>query len=220
LGIGLAAILWYIAYFRTYWGAVLALWCFLVFFHRRYDFSWKTIPYVIVILLALSVFTTNFKGFYITDLRFDVNVNREGSSDAATMILPGVIATNTIMDVVNITKGYVMIAFPVYLFKTLNPLHAFFAIYGTMLTLAMLRAGKLLCKAVVSREARIYKYLFLFWFSYTIIQGAFEPDYGSFMKHQSVLFPIVSVILWKWSTLSAKSCKQRQYSENKYYHCG
>ena len=195
-----AAILAYALVLRPYWGLVLVFWAVLLVLQRKPGiFNWKIIPCIVVSIYLVSLAVFHFRGFYLSDLRFDINVNREGSDDAKTIVSNLFIAENSFYDTLNIIWGYLTLSFPLYLIPILGVQHVLFGFFGTFLTVCVFRAGALLWRVPPSDEILRLRYVFLLWLAFSLVQGAFEPDYGSCLKHQAAFFPAVASLLWVWS---------------------
>lgn len=133
------------------------------------------------IYIVQLISTTNYNS--IINARYNVNVNREFSLDAITIIndLMGK-NTNFAIFVLNYLINFVRILFPVELImKGIQYIpFIFYQLYITFI----------LFKSSVKLSEKNIMWLITF-ISFIMISVIFEPDFGSFIRHESALFLII-----------------------------
>ena len=77
---------------------------------------------------------------------------------------------------------------PVELIK-LGPKYAVYTLYQVMITIILIKSLKNINKISDSRKIALYVYM-----SFLMGSAAFEPDFGSWIRHEAVLFPIFIII--------------------------
>ena len=183
--------LWYRIYFIMI--PVLAVTSFLVF---RLKIRKKIITSIFVSLIAAIFMSFSYavvSGEYMSDsTREELNEKRKGRQDSQTLILSPVKTNSTIGEAVGIIYGYVTVNLP---FESLikfyyKPQVILFSIWQILLFYV------LIIKFNKAREASISAYderlwLFHVVFSYFVIQGIFEPDLGSSIRHKFGVLPII-----------------------------
>ncbi len=183
--------LWYRIYFIMI--PVLAVTSFLVF---RLKIQKKILTSIFVSLLAAIFMSLSYavvSGEYMSEsTREELNEKRKGRQDSQTLILSPVKTNSPIGEAVGIMYGYVTVNLP---FESLikfyyKPQVILFAIWQILLFYV------LIVKFNKAREASTSAYderlwLFHIVFSYFVIQGVFEPDLGSSIRHKFGVLPII-----------------------------
>ena len=183
--------LWYRIYFIMI--PVLAVTSFLVF---RLKIRKKIITSIFVSLIAaifMSVSYAVVSGEYMSEsTREELNEKRKGRQDSQTLILSPVKTNNAIGEAVGIMYGYVTVNLP---FQSLikfyyKPQVILFSIWQILLFYVLIiKFNKAREESTSAYDERLW--LFHIVFSYFVIQGVFEPDLGSSIRHKFGVLPII-----------------------------
>ena len=183
--------LWYRIYFIMI--PVLAVTSFMVF---RLKIRKKIIVSIFVSVLAaifMSVSYAIVSGEYMSEsTREELNEKRKGRQDSQTLILSPVKTNNAIGEAVGIMYGYVTVNLP---FESLikfyyKPQVILFSIWQILLFYVLIiKFNKARKESTSVYDERLW--LFHIVFSYFVIQGVFEPDLGSSIRHKFGVLPII-----------------------------
>ena len=183
--------LWYRIYFIMI--PVLAVTSFMVF---RLKIRKKIIVSIFVSVLAaifMSVSYAVVSGEYMSEsTREELNEKRKGRQDSQTLILSPVKTNSPIGEAVGIMYGYVTVSLP---FESLikfyyKPQVILFSIWQILLFYVLIiKFNKASKESTSVYDERLW--LFHIVFSYFVIQGVFEPDLGSSIRHKFGVLPII-----------------------------
>ena len=192
-----------IAYFlRVYFLLTAIIFCvvyktFLDSFNQKKKRFWRNIIIIFSIGL-LSLYFIKIYMPYIYDILFqtrnELNQYRIGSEDANTIIVniiedDGTIITFTLNFIINIFR----IMFPVSVIRQGMSQFLFF-LYQIILSGKLLILFNNFSKEEQSEDAFISLSMLL---AYFIVAVLFEPDYGSVIRHEMAMFPIMYIGLIK-----------------------
>ncbi|WP_281231278.1 hypothetical protein [Flavobacterium gelatinilyticum] len=175
---------------------VIAGGMYLISFINFKNKTLTTIFYGLLIAFFLSLSYGVLKGKYFSEMsREVVNKERIGSADANSMITPPLKPDTWYGEAVAIFYGFFTVNLPVNGLKhILSPQIILFVLWQLLLFYILLvRFAKCL------KEREYYKYeLFIFFilFSFFIVQGVFEPDLGSAIRHKIGIFPLIYFTLY------------------------
>ncbi len=186
------------ALYRPYFALipVIAGGMYLISFINSKNKTITTIFYGLLIAFFLSLSHGVLKGKYFSEVsREVVNKERIGSPDANSMITPPLKPDTWYGEAVAIFYGFFTVNIPVNGLKhILSPQIVLFIIWQLLLFYILLvRFSKCL------KQRQYYKYeLFIFFvlFSFFIVQGVFEPDLGSAIRHKIGIFPLIYFALY------------------------
>lgn len=163
------------------------------------NFKNKTITvifYGLLIAVFLSLSYGIVKGEHFSEMSRElVNKDRMGSADANSMIVSPVKPDTWYGETIAVFYGFFTVNVPVNGLKHIfSPQIILFIIWQLLLFYILLvRFSKCL------KERKDYKYelLILFIiFSFFIVQGVFEPDLGSAVRHKIGIFPLIYFALY------------------------
>lgn len=187
----------YSIFFRVYWVIVLYLSVlFFLVFNKGIDISKKSflkigkvtsscLLYIGIFVLFLAV--TLIMNRFITDARTMVNIDRINSPDALTIVQNAFMNTNFMTDMLNWIIGWIILLFPFNLFLVSGISSLFFIIWNIINVLIFII---ILNKIRRQKIRNIQMSWAIAWvISFSMVQGMFEPDYGSFFKHEIVILP-------------------------------
>ena len=200
---------------RTIIYTVLLLLVFGVFFRPYYllipvigggmylvslvSFKSKTITtlfYGLLIAVFLSFSHGILKGKYLSEIsREVVNNERIGSADANSIIISPVQTDTWYGETIGIFYGFFTVNIPINGLKhLLSPQIIIFIIWQLLLFYILLvRFAKCLAdRKIYSKELLIL----LIIFSFFIVQGVFEPDLGTAVRHKMGVFPLIYFALY------------------------
>jgi hypothetical protein len=192
----------YTAFFRQYWaicffyfaGVLLALRMHIAN-HGRLALCLLLAAYAAPFVLAGAL------GFEpLTEARVTVNVDRVDSPDARSAFNNTFENTGVATDIANAAIAWPYMNVPVALLAKTEPHYVFFAAFQ-LCSLWFFTAG---CAAFV-RDARrigqtgsVYLRCAAFVIAYSWTQAIFEPDFGSFLRHEVVLMiPMLIVAFYR-----------------------
>ena len=183
--------LWYRIYFIMI--PVLAVVSFLVF---RLKIRKKIITSIFVSVLAAIFMSLSYaviSGEYMSEsTREELNEKRKGRQDSQTIILSPIKTNSAVGEAVGITYGYVTVNLP---FESLikfyyKPQVILFSIWQILLFYVLIiKFNKAKEASNSAYDERLW--LFHIVFSYFVIQGVFEPDLGSSIRHKFGVLPII-----------------------------
>lgn len=200
----------YALFFRIYWFLALA---YFLSLYLIWKLSARTSYKILFFILALiAIFYANhiFTGQYLSDARFNINITRGGSldPDAVTLIDNIVINSSILSDLANTIIAWIMLLFPFYLFRIAGFHHIVFAIWEMVNVIVFVRIVQALAqsdksdrknKAQSARWSDPRVRTAIFWcIAFSLTQASFEPDFGSFARHQIILLPLFFFALLMW----------------------
>ena len=192
--------------FRTYYGLIAILFVLLITLFRVYgmgrDVEANKKLLCIVVLVLVTVFFVMFFTFHfaetyydkIASVRISTNDTRIDSEDAVTMInnlfRPEEVTESPLILYVNYLINAIRMLFPFELLIK-GVMYIPFCIYQLFTTCYMIRA---LAKAIVTGNWELCFFLavYLAYFSVSVM---FEPDFGSWVRHEASAFPIMIHLL-------------------------
>ncbi|RKR10213.1 hypothetical protein C8C83_1886 [Flavobacterium sp. 90] len=163
------------------------------------DFKNKTLMtifYGLLIAFFLSLSYGILKGEYFSEMsREVVNKTRIGSADANSIIIPPIKPDTWYGEIIAIFYGFFTVNVPINGLKhLLSPQIIVFIIWQLLLFYILLVRFS---KCLKDREKYRYELFILFIiFSFFIIQGVFEPDLGSAIRHKTGIFPLIYFALY------------------------
>ena len=151
----------------------------------------------LTILFLSFIYKLTNGDFFSEMTREELNRNRllAGDSNADTMIVSPIPITNLFAEAFSILYGFITVNFPInglrFFYK---PQVLAFIVWQILISgIVILRFGKLL-----SSYPKYKKELWLmsFLLAYFIIQGNFEPDLGSAVRHKIGILPIIYYLFY------------------------
>lgn len=155
-----------------------------------------TIFYGLIMAIFLSLSYGLLKGQYFSESSRElVNMDRMISSDANSMIASPIKPDTWYGETIGIIYGFVSVNIPVNGLKHLfSPQIIAFVIWQLLLFYILLvRFSRCL------KDRETYKrelWILLILFSYFIVQGVFEPDLGTAIRHKIGVFPLIYYALY------------------------
>jgi hypothetical protein len=189
----------YAALFRTYWVVIVALWLVLVVGWRA-GLRWPVrLLLIVAALVPLSLASQQFMGLWLSDGRTITVEGRDIAADSATIFFNVLANTSPLTDIVNTLAGWMTLVFPLYLLTLGAAQHVAFALFQFVNTLLFIRVAAAQPPAVPRtlsspREWRIAT-ASAWCVAYTVVLGMLEPDFGSFVKHETNLLPMLLYLL-------------------------
>lgn len=197
-GAAMLVALAYAAVFRTYWVLIVALWLTLLI-GWRIGISWP----LRLLLVALAIYLLSgvsdiVMGHWLSDGRAIFVENRDLDADSATVIFNPLENTSQATDLANTAMGWLTLILPFYMFQLGATQHVAFALFQllntTLFALAARRAGGRSGARAPDADAWRYAAATSWCIAFTIVQGMFEPDFGSFLKHETTLIPMLTYV--------------------------
>jgi hypothetical protein len=198
---GLAFLL-YAAFFRQYWAI-----CFFYFIAALAALRLQIARHgVLALAIALTAYVLPFVGAAaagyepLTDARTSVNADRVDSPDARSAFNNTFENSGAVTDIENAALAWPYINIPVVLASKASPQYVMFAILQ-LCTLWFFAAG---CASFLKDARRIgyagstYLRCCAFVIAYSLTQAIFEPDFGSFLRHEVILMvPMLIVAFYR-----------------------
>ncbi|WP_343696167.1 hypothetical protein [Flavobacterium sp.] len=186
------------ALYRPYFALIpiIAYGMYLISFINFKNKVLTTIFYGLIIAFFLSLSYGIIKGQYFSEIsREVVNNTRIGAADANSMIVPPVKPDTWYGEAIAVVYGFFTVNLPVNGLKHLfSPQILVFVIWQLFLSYILLVR---FAKCLKQRETYKYELFALFiLLSFFIIQGIFEPDLGSAVKHKTGIFPLIYFALY------------------------
>jgi hypothetical protein len=197
-------VVFYAFAFRSYWFLVLAVFfitrLFLVLNPKR------LLAFIPIFFIVFAIVYLRISGQNISAIRESVNLVR-GVGEAQTMIVPYIIGESALLQGLNNLVTFLFLVVPIPLFLILKP---FYIILGTLITMFFYYFLSFYWK---NRNDKEYRNIFSFIFSQILVLSLFEPDYGSFVRHISPLFPFIFVCIVKFKhDLHVSKRVKKQYT--------
>jgi hypothetical protein len=192
----------YTAFFRQYWAI-----CFFYFacglLALRLHVANRGRLALCLLLVAYAApfaLASAFDVEPLTEARMSVNVERVDSPDARSAFNNTFENTGFATDLANATLAWPYMNLPVALLGRTSPHYVFFAAFQ-LCSLWFFVAG---CAAFL-RDARrlgrtgsVYSRCTAFVVAYSLTQAIFEPDFGSFLRHEVVfMIPMLIVVFYR-----------------------
>lgn len=185
-------------FFRQYF-ILVALLTVSIFLINKINFQNKklsvfTLGIFISILISLSY--GSVKGQFMSQSsREAVNDFRKGHEGTNSMIISPVDTSKWYGEAFGIVYGFFSVNLPINGFKhVLKPQILIFIIWQILLFWILIKKyDKVLKKGT---HDNIELWMFNMLFSYFIIQGVFEPDLGSAIRHKIGVFPLIYIVLY------------------------
>lgn len=155
-----------------------------------------TIFYGVLIVLFLSLSYGAVEGHYFSESsREVVNNSRLGSADANSSIVSPIKPDTWYGETVGIVYGFFSVNIPVNGLKHIfSPQIIVFVIWQLFLFYILLVRFS---RCIAAREKYRYElWILLILFSFFIVQGVFEPDLGSAVRHKMGVFPLIYYALY------------------------
>jgi hypothetical protein len=169
---------------------------YLVSFINFKNKTITTIFYGLLIAVFLSLSYGVLKGKYFSEIsREIVNSTRLSSADANSMIVPPVKPDTWYGEIISVFYGFFTVNIPVNGLKHIfSPQIIVFIIWQLLLFYILLVRFS---KCLKERKKYQNELLILFIiFSFFIVQGVFEPDLGSAVRHKIGIFPLIYFALY------------------------
>ncbi len=185
--------------FRSYWAVIVVLFIVLVV-GWRIGLGWLArLALVAVAIVPLSLASEAFMGFWLSDGRTVVVEAREGDPESATLFFNPWPNTSPATDLANTIAGWLTLMLPFYLLKLGATQHLAFALFQFANTVIFVRIAASLPRprrnvAAVADDWQMAAAA-AWCVAYTIVQGMFEPDFGSFVKHEANLVPMLMLLV-------------------------
>lgn len=155
-----------------------------------------TIFYGLLIAVFLSFSHGIIKGKYLSEISREVaNSDRVGSSDANSIIISPVKTDTWYGETIGVFYGFFTVNIPVNGLKhILSPQIVIFIVWQLLLFYILLvRFAK--CLAERKRYPKELLVLLII-FAFFIVQGVFEPDLGTAVRHKIGVFPLIYFALY------------------------
>ena len=175
---------------RKYWLLVSGVWFGLRLVRKQLT-VFRLLAIIVLVYIALALTFQIALGVTLDFARLAVNENREVGAEGSRTVIEAVIASdNALLQALNATITFFRLAFPLELlrFGSVSQL-AFISI----MPFTFIWMVKVIVKSAKSDNKKIIQAgkIALAPLSFLIIEGVFEPDFGSFARHFAIVSPLV-----------------------------
>jgi succinoglycan biosynthesis transport protein ExoP len=189
------------AEYRTYWLIVAGLYVVLRFLFSRRNLRWT--PWRVVwTVVALSVLTglAVWAGAGVPADSFRTDVNDSSTRQSAGSVITRFVeAPEPVGGVLNATLTSLFFIVPVPMLLKLSPYYLVIGVLFALIWISVVRAaattgtvnGTTGGRGVPDRRARLLARFTALPLAFLIVQGLFEPDWGSALRHASPLLPLI-----------------------------
>ncbi len=178
--------IFYASFFRSYWFiTILLFWGFKLFVVKKPKLLLLAIPiyYVLISFIYNYIFGTS-----LSMIRYLTNIDRD-SDIAQTAISTYIKGDNFMVEAANFYLTLVFLIIPIPLLLLGAPFYIILAL------LIIVFFYNFLLLYVREYNNKNYTNIFSFIISFLLVQSLFEPDYGSFVRHLSPLYPLFFVCI-------------------------
>lgn len=183
----IALALLYAAFVRPYWFLVVVLYVVFRFLIPRLRSAWLLLPLIMLGFAAMIVVFDIFLGSSLTFFRTDINNSLD--FDRATQINDVITGAGFFSQWLNAAVIMVMMAFPLPMLLSGDPLQllagSFLAVCWALVVVRSHRVTGAPGPAVIPLA---------FLLSFLMVQTAFEPDFGSYLRHITPQLPLFLAI--------------------------
>jgi hypothetical protein len=193
-GVKLVILGLYALTFRNYWFLIICFYLVLIFLKSKIIGKKHSLLVVIAALLLASPVIA--QAIFNTDLsavRSDINFYRIGALDAQTLITAP-LSLPTWAFGVNfiIILAELLLPWPLLILGGIN--HIASALGITIIMFTVLRRAH----RATFHSPKVNFEILAFALAFLLVQSIFEPDYGSFLRHFSVLMPLLLSVKQEW----------------------
>lgn len=192
-------------FFRSYFILVAVYFLTLILyigFKQNYT-SIGIVGKLLVLLLCSTVALLLLKKYepalfhYLTMCRDILNTGRLGGAEAKTIVLNvfPMRSASVPLFILNYATNSIRFLFPLELIR-LSIYYIPFIVYQLIVSVLVIKKLIAYCKDACLRLENQYL-LLIFVVSYLLVSFIFEPDFGSFVRHECVLTPMIFSILMK-----------------------
>lgn len=155
-----------------------------------------SIFYGLLAAIFLSLIYGIVEGQYFSQVsREVVNSTRMGSADANSIIIPPMKSNTWYGETIGIFYGFLSVNVPVNGFKHIfSPQILVFVIWQLFLFYILIVRFSRCIKSRTEHKNELWALLILF--AFFIVQGIFEPDLGSAVRHKIGVFPLIYYALY------------------------
>jgi hypothetical protein len=194
-------VLAYAWFFRTYWAVVIALWLTLLA-TGRLGWPWVLrLAMAVLAIACMSAVAHEALDTYLSDGRTVAIEGREGDPFSVTVLANAMPNASVATDVANTLLGWLALIAPVWLLPLGGLQHIGFAVFQALNTALFIAI------MVRLRDERDWRFLAAssFCVAYSLVQGMFEPDFGSFVKHETNLLPLYCYLLRRYADVTSRA---------------
>lgn len=200
-----AAIVAYASYFRSYWFLVLIFFIILSLLNRKLPSARRLFGACLGLVFLGSIIFSAAMGVPADHFRMSVNIYREGTVDASTLIPRFVEIWAPLDGPINNVLSFVFLQSPLPLLVKLTPYYLALFLLLSAGWIAVFRSIPSVEQLVDHHLKAQLTRLVLLCFAFVMTQAFFEPDFGSALRHLTPFIPLfVMLILCTNSTKFAE----------------
>lgn len=158
--------------------------------------SFRVFFYGLGITIFLFLSAGIVKGTYYQVEKGNFNVQRIANGEPAnSAVIPPILEDSWYAEIIGIFHGFIKINFPVTdLYRLNNPQIIAFVIWQLVLTIVLVRKINVLSKDKKNNVFGLW--ICYLTVAYFIVQGVFEPDLGSAVRHKVGVLPLIYVAVY------------------------
>jgi hypothetical protein len=177
----------YSVYFRQYWALVAALAFGFIVVRRQTASPSRLVGGMALVYVLLFAAYHLGTGGYLTDFRARLTAERDIDLYSATAFRNRFVNDNLVSDVLNAADAFVRLTVPIPLLAARKLQHLAFAVWE-LLNVGVFAV--LFARAWRRRDIDARTEFAAAWIlAFSLTQAMFEPDYGTFFRHQTTLLP-------------------------------
>jgi hypothetical protein len=188
------AICIYAYFFRAYWALTASMFLFLAFVQSRTKSKWVSKVFLsTIVVLAFLPFASSLIGFDVANIRENLNIGRFGENFAVTAISTPLPSNNLFIAGLSqiILAVELMVPFPLFASGDLQ----YFLIGAGISSIWVV----FLLRGLKHENANPKSQIVLLMVAFLVTNSLFEPDFGSLLRHMTVLFPLMLLSTWNVS---------------------
>lgn len=201
----------------TYRNYYILMFAFMIFVYLIYKYileKMSRVKFKHIILVVFLIFICYFTFLNLAKI-IDINAYNElirvrtRTSDAASDMRTIFKSNNLFVFTIDYLIMLIRMLIPIELIK-MGPKYIIYVVYQVLITSILIKNFISIKK--ISNTRRIAIYIFI---AFLMGSAAFEPDFGSWIRHESVLFPIILVIGNIKEKKDILKCKKEKYEDKK-----
>lgn len=203
-------VLAFVIFIRSYWAICLGLFIasYYIFFRLKLSGHLKVVLFA-VIYFSPFIMSSQLRGQYLTDWRVIANLGIYDLYRAQSAIDNLMINTSAFTDYSNALYSWLYLNLPIKMLLSGELRYKIFALFqfGSVLVLASAIYSELrIHNERRMREDPYYSRCVSFVLAYSLTQAIFEPDVGSFLRHQIILaVPLIYILYPRCRPLQPQS---------------
>jgi hypothetical protein len=210
IGISISIIA-YAHIFRTYWYIILAVYL-LMYLLLRKGISFRRMLFGIILstIILSFVLVVIYAFDTATNARVSVNRFRDSDTEANQTLIPQLFDNSTygniVASVFNMLSAQIMFLIPIPVLRHLSVYH----ILVFLMLIAMVISYIIILRRIQGSTSPIARHGVSIILAFFVGQSLFEPDFGSFLRHNTPMFLIAVSLLYEGFSVNNKVILERE----------